>query len=97
MDKMYVLIRKNLSKSQQAVQGGHAVAEYILNNPECVWSNGTLVYLAVKDEEELISWSNILKSENINYSLFREPDIGNQITAIATVYNGDLFQWEILL
>lgn len=28
--KMYILIRRDLSAPQQAVQGGHALAEYLL-------------------------------------------------------------------
>lgn len=54
--KLYVLVRKDLSKSQQAVQGGHAVAEYLLHGPSTAWSNGTLVYLSVRSETELKFW-----------------------------------------
>jgi hypothetical protein len=54
--KLYILVRRDLSKSQQAVQGGHAVAEYLLRGPSTDWSNGTLVYLSVRDENELKFW-----------------------------------------
>ena len=49
-------MRKDLSKSQQAVQGGHAVAEYLLSGPLTAWPNGTLVYLGVRNETELKFW-----------------------------------------
>jgi hypothetical protein len=44
-EKLYVLVRKDLPKNYQAVQAGHAVAEYLLKNPKTKWNNGTLVYL----------------------------------------------------
>ena len=97
MDKMYVIIRKDLSKSQQAVQGGHAVAQYLIKNKNCLWKNGTLIYLRAKDESKLLDWLNIFKNKNMNYEAFREPDIGNQVTAISTINKGDLFKWELLL
>ncbi len=81
--KLYVLVRKDLSKSQQAVQAGHAVAEYLLHGPITKWENGTLIYLGVNNEQELVDW----KMQLNNYIEFREPDIGNQITAIATEEN----------
>lgn len=34
MQKLYVLIRSDLSHEQQAVQAGHAVAEWLLKFPD---------------------------------------------------------------
>ena len=95
--KLYVLVRKDLSRKQQSVQAGHAIAEYLLRVPLFDWDNGTLIYLGVKDENELISWGDKLTDKKINWIGFREPDINNQLTAISTVSDGDIFKSERLL
>jgi len=82
--KLYVLVRKDLSKSQQAVQAGHAVAEYLLRGPSSSWGNGTLIYLSVKNEYALKYWLDKLEYMNYNVIVFKEPDKNNEITAIAT-------------
>ena len=89
--KMYVLVRKDLSNQYAAVQAGHALAEYLIKNPDTQWTNGTLIYLGVKDENELIKWIHKLDRNNITNTYFREPDIGNQITSLACVNDGKIF------
>ncbi len=89
MEKLYVLVRKDLPKSQQAVQGGHAVAEYLLRGHLSSWDNGTIVYLAVEDEDELKSWGEIFNLACAWWTGFREPDRNNELTAIAALLDKD--------
>jgi len=81
---IYVIIRKDLSKSQQAVQGGHALAQLLLDN-QTTWNNGTLVYLNVKSKNNLEEVYETLKSKNEVVSKFEEPDLFNEMTAIAVL------------
>lgn len=83
--KLYGIVRKDLSRSQQAVQCSHAIAQYLLEHKNLEWDNGTIVLLKA-DLQEI----NFLKQNLKQYSEFYEPDIGNQLTAIATV-GYDLF------
>ena len=82
--KLYVLVRKDLTRSQQAVQAGHAVAEYLLRGPSSSWGNGTLVYLGVRSERELLAWAERISLAGYNVAHFYEPDRGNEMTAFAT-------------
>ena len=95
--KLYVIVRKDLSVSQRAVQAGHVVAQFCLYGPFSRWNNGTLIYLGIKNLEHLKELMNQLNNNNINYTEFREPDIGNQITAIATDQHYKLFERMRLL
>ena len=88
--RLYVLVRKDLPKSYQAVQAGHAVAEWLLCDQ--TWQNETLVYLGVDDENELLNWKERLDFKNSKYAEFREPDIGNQLTAVAVLTDGKIFK-----
>lgn len=89
--KMYVLVRNDLSNSQKAVQAGHALAEYLIRYPTTEWGNGTLIYLKVRNESTLKVWVDKLEKDNKTYSKFYEPDIGNQLTAVAVVADRDYF------
>jgi len=90
--KLYVIVRKDLSISQRAVQAGHAVAAFLLHGPFSRWKNGILIYLGVKGLIQLENLKLKLDDCGISYTEFREPDIGNEVTAIATDQNCELFE-----
>lgn len=103
--KLYVIVRGDLSRSQRAVQAGHAVAEWCqqeasrwvwdgreVTTPSWRWQNGTLVYLKVADLSELEK----LYSETKEAVAFREPDLNMQMTAVAVLGDRDDF-WHLAL
>jgi hypothetical protein len=73
--------------SYQAVQSGHATIQFQYDYPEIAkeWYNKSniLVYLSVENEDALKHLIYKLEKNHIKYSVFREPDLDNQITAIA--------------
>ena len=92
MKKLYVLLRNDLGLAYGAVQAGHAVAEWMLQYGQGLeWKNGTLVYVSVANEEELIHWTQKLRMKGLEWAEFREPDIGNQLTAIACLTDNGVF------
>lgn len=96
MLKLYVLIRDDLSPAQQAIQAGHAVAQFGYDHPKefRLWQedNNTLIYLSVKD---VYSWEQILIDGKFKHSVFIEtfgspfPSLheGGGKTAIAVAPN----------
>ena len=94
---MYVLIRDDMRYENEAVQAGHAVAEYLINYTHIykgeIWKNGIMVYLSVKDETELLAYAHTLYIKGHKYGLFTEPDWGEpQRTALATIaFKGEMF------
>ena len=88
--KLYAITRRDLSTSQQAIQAGHAAIKLVQNaSPGQLegWDN-TLVYLGVESEAKLLLWADKLKRKGIKYVEFREPDMDNELTAIATLGDG---------
>ena len=89
MKRLYVLIDQSLDPVYGCVQGGHAVAQYLLDNKETQdWNNNYLIYLYADIEK----WFRKLKRLNRKFSVFHEPDLGNVPTAIAIEDSGRLFR-----
>jgi hypothetical protein len=84
MKKLYVVTRSDLPSGDQAVQAGHAVAEYIINRKgNFNWNNETLIYLVVDDLEKMELLMRKLRAKFIQYFVWCEPDLQNQMTAFA--------------
>ncbi len=69
-----------MSLQYQGVQGGHALAQWMIENPNQTWNNNFLIYLQTEYLERFMFKLNL---KEIKYSKFIEPDMDNQLTAIA--------------
>lgn len=90
--KLYILIRSDISPEQQAVQAGHAVAEFCRLYPHTPWKNGKLIYLSVRDHDSIEMWQRIIlhmTKDTPLMGVWRDSDYyGNQEVAMF-VYGGD--------
>lgn len=84
MKKLYVIVRSDIPWIHQAVQAGHAVAEYMLKHPESQWKNDYLIYVRVPNEPALRNYKFLLETEwGCRPVAFFEPDMKDQMTAVA--------------
>ena len=82
MSILYIVVDDTLPKSHQAAQAGHGVAAFFLACPTQAkeWNNGTLVLL--KGDVQAIAQKNEISTPIVD-AIWREPDLGNRITALA--------------
>ena len=73
---------------KKLIGSGHAVAQWLLEHPNQNWNNNYLIYLYA----DLDKWRVRLDLTNKDYSIFREPDLNNQLTAIALQDDGRMFK-----
>lgn len=86
--RLYVLISNKLDSVYGCVQGGHAVAQWLLNHPGQDWNNSYLIYVSA----DISKWKEKLRILKIDFTEFREPDLDNQITALAVLNNDKIFK-----
>lgn len=87
MEKLYLVTRLDLPLEQQAVQACHAMTEFLVehNKRALQWhsESNTLALLVVPDEQNLLRLASKASRRGVRFSLFREPDRENELTAIA--------------
>ena len=84
--KLTTVSRRDLTPGSQSVQSSHALTQFIFEHPEIskIWfKNPYLIQLSVENEEQLQKLIYKLQKLNIKHSIFSEPDLNNQLTAIA--------------
>lgn len=76
MLKLYVLIRDDMTEAQQAVQAGHAIAQFGADHPLEFYrwqkDNNTLIYLSVSD---IAYWQTVLEDGGFKHSVFHDHDL----------------------
>jgi hypothetical protein len=84
--KLFIVTRSDLSPGQQAVQGQHALMEFMVHHPgvAMAWyrESNTLAFLAAPDEASLGVLLKKARRRDIPTAAFHEPDRNNEMTAI---------------
>jgi hypothetical protein len=87
VDKLYLVVREDLDPAQQAVQAAHALSQFFLDHPETAvsWATGsnTLALLSAPNEPALHRLVEQASQRDLRIALFREPDRGDEATALA--------------
>lgn len=84
--RLYVLVSKDLDPVYGCVQGGHAVAQWLLEH-DSGWRNNYLIYLYA----DIDKWGCKLNGHD-KCSYWKEPDLDNKLTAIAVESDGKMFK-----
>ncbi len=87
--KLYILVDRALKPVYGCVQGGHAVAQWMIEHPNSLeWSNDYLIYLYA----DVDKWKRRLEGYGIDYTEFKEPDLNYKTTALAVFGHEELFK-----
>ena len=81
------MTRKDLAIGSQAIQASHAAIDFqhqhTVESQEWHKQSNYLAFLTVNGEDELIKLITKAILTGIKHTIFREPDLNNQITAVA--------------
>jgi DNA polymerase sigma len=86
-NKLYVLIDKSLNTVYGCVQGGHAVAQWLIEHKRG-WNNEYLIYLSA----DVNKWKKKLRKLFIDFTEFKEPDLDYKTTSLAVLGHDKLFK-----
>lgn len=84
--KLSTVSRRDTTAGYQSVMASHAAIQFVFEHPEIAkqWiKDPYLAQLSCADENDIKNLIEKLQKNNIKYSVFKEPDLDNQITAIA--------------
>lgn len=86
-DKLYIVTRSDLPAGYQAAQAVHAARQFQALHPdlERAWfeRSNTIAILSAPSEEALSELASLAERLELRIARFHEPDIDNQLTAIA--------------
>lgn len=84
--KLYLITRRDLSPGAQLAQTCHALTEFALEFPNTFkeWKDTSnyICILSAENESELDHYLWMANMYNLEHSVFHEPDLDNELTAI---------------
>lgn len=94
--KLFILVRNDIPLPNQCVQACHVTERWTYLNETHDNSSGgegygTTVVLSVPDAIILSQWMRKMLQKSIDYEMFREPNLGNEVTAIACLTDTNIF------
>lgn len=101
--KLYILVRNDIPLGDQACQACHVneVWGATMGSLSRINGIGTTVLLSVESEGHLALWKRKIDQSVNMHCEFREPDMSNEITAIACLTDDNIFDglpmWPYLM
>lgn len=98
--RMYCFVERHLSPIDKGIQAAHSIVEYSNLYSENVdyvswsFSDKTIVLLNGGTVTDLSDICKELKDWNINFSVFREEDLGNIVTSVAVLVDNKVIDEE---
>lgn len=87
MNRLYVVLLASLAPGPRIAQAAHGMASFARAHPESLkaWADGhnTIACVTVPDAAAYEGLLLRLDIDRVPYAIFREPDLGNAITAVA--------------
>lgn len=83
--KLYIVVRSDLPPGLQTAQSCHALSEFAQEHPELYkeWKrDNNLVVLASPGKDALAKLAYDMTNRGVAFSMFTEPDLGGELTAI---------------
>ena len=85
-DKLYVIVRNDISPGRQIAQACHGMRQFYEEHPlidkEWFVKSNYIVVLNAKDEMHLFETMEEAVKKNVSFSAFKEPDLNDEVTAI---------------
>jgi peptidyl-tRNA hydrolase len=87
MDKLYVIVRRDMDPGYMVAQSCHAIAafgeEHSEINREWMRTSNYIAVLECENENALLNLINKADKFGVKFSMFLEPDLNNELTAVA--------------
>ncbi len=87
MQKLYIVVRNDISPGLMVAQSCHALRAFVAEHPEVdkVWfkESNNIVVLEVESEDILMDLMDRVAETTKCFSFFIEPDLDNELTAVA--------------